>query len=318
MASLKKELQQQGQQLGAAKKGTEKLEADIAGLEARIMAAGGDQLRKQQAVVDGLGLEVDLTGKSITKAKVELSSGAKKLKKWTKDLADTKAALETSEATLANLRGEFKQIEDDALEVLSAYKEAQKQQDTKGKELESIQKEYESFKKVVESVRGVEVDICNRVEDYDRVIADNNNKAKHWGRKLSGIQTKIRHAEKVIGGAVEAEEDEEEGKEADNRAARASKRDKDTMEDDEEGEEEKEETNQEEEQQKEGKYTPLTEEAVSELKKDKLQYQITMLEESLKLMKPNMKAIAEYRKKEQEYASRAAQLDQTTQERDQV
>lgn len=66
------------------------------------------------------------------------------------------------------------------------------------------------------------------------------------------------------------------------------------------------------------KYMPLTEEQVAELKKDDLQYNITMLEEGLKLMKPNMKAIAEYRKKEQEYVARIGQLDQTTQERDEA
>ena len=40
-----------------------------------------------------------------------------------------------------------------------------------------------------------------------------------------------------------------------------------------------------------------TEEELAELSKDEIQYKITVLEEELSQMKPNMAAIAEYRKK---------------------
>jgi structural maintenance of chromosome 4 len=305
IATLKSDLIAQSKKLGEAKKGTAALEAGIAKLEAQIMAAGGDVVRGHQASVDKLGKKVDETSKEITKITVELASGSKKVGKIEKELADTEKAVTTSESTLETLHTEFKQIEDDALQVLSAYKEAQKQQEAKGKELEAIQKDYEASKKIVESIRGVEVDICNRVEDYDRTVADNVNKAKHWAKKLVGVQKKIRQAEQFFVSATTPVE--EEGKEGLKGIAE---------EEENEGEEQEEGEAKAPAADKGGKYQPLTQEEVAALKKEDLQYQITMLEESLKLMKPNMKAIAEYRKKEQEYAQRVEQLDQTTQERD--
>jgi len=52
--------------------------------------------------------------------------------------------------------------------------------------------------------------------------------------------------------------------------------------------------------------------------KDDLQYEITLLEEKLALVKPNLAAIDEYRKKEEEYLKRVADLDAITEERDGV
>ncbi len=60
----------------------------------------------------------------------------------------------------------------------------------------------------------------------------------------------------------------------------------------------------------------LEREELAAVDRDALQYDITMLEEVLEKMKPNMGAIAEYRQKEREYAGRVAQLDKATQDRD--
>lgn len=46
-----------------------------------------------------------------------------------------------------------------------------------------------------------------------------------------------------------------------------------------------------------GELTELTPEALTDIDKEGVQYEITVLEEKLAQMKPNMAAIAEYRKK---------------------
>jgi len=51
--------------------------------------------------------------------------------------------------------------------------------------------------------------------------------------------------------------------------------------------------------------------------KETVMYEITVLEEKLKQMKPNMAAIAEYQKKEEAYLARVKELDEVTSERDQ-
>ncbi|XP_052215756.1 structural maintenance of chromosomes protein 4-like [Dreissena polymorpha] len=60
----------------------------------------------------------------------------------------------------------------------------------------------------------------------------------------------------------------------------------------------------------------ITEEEIAGIDKEDTQFQITALEEKLTQMKPNMAAIAEYRKKEELYLQRVAELDQITEFRD--
>lgn len=62
----------------------------------------------------------------------------------------------------------------------------------------------------------------------------------------------------------------------------------------------------------------LSEEELAALDQDKLDYDITVLSEQLQGRKPNMSAIAEYYKKEKDYLARVAELDEVTQQRDQV
>ncbi|XP_033759958.1 structural maintenance of chromosomes protein 4-like isoform X2 [Pecten maximus] len=61
----------------------------------------------------------------------------------------------------------------------------------------------------------------------------------------------------------------------------------------------------------------VEEEELATLDKEATQYEITVLEEKLAQMKPNMAAIAEYRKKETLYLQRVGELDQITDVRDQ-
>lgn len=46
-----------------------------------------------------------------------------------------------------------------------------------------------------------------------------------------------------------------------------------------------------------GEITPIPDEELAEINHDEIKFQITVLEEKLTQMKPNMAAIAEYRKK---------------------
>ncbi|KAJ5068621.1 structural maintenance of chromosomes protein [Anaeramoeba ignava] len=59
-----------------------------------------------------------------------------------------------------------------------------------------------------------------------------------------------------------------------------------------------------------------SEEELEKFKEKDVQYEITILEETLEQLKPNMSAIQEYRKKEQEYSEKLTKLDQITSERE--
>ncbi|EDO40646.1 predicted protein [Nematostella vectensis] len=69
------------------------------------------------------------------------------------------------------------------------------------------------------------------------------------------------------------------------------------------------------EQQKE-ELPKLSTEDLEAVDKEAVMYEITVLEEKLAQLKPNMAAIAEYRKKEEAYLARVGELDQVTSDRD--
>lgn len=60
----------------------------------------------------------------------------------------------------------------------------------------------------------------------------------------------------------------------------------------------------------------LNEDNLSSIETEPIQYEITVMEERLHKMKPNMAAIVEYKKKEMIYVQRVAELDSITQQRD--
>ncbi|KAG1714925.1 Structural maintenance of chromosomes protein 4 [Nymphon striatum] len=61
----------------------------------------------------------------------------------------------------------------------------------------------------------------------------------------------------------------------------------------------------------------LDEEKLTEIDKEGLEYEITVLEEKIQNMKPSMAAIQEYKKKEELYLQRVGELDKITEDRDQ-
>lgn len=276
IAELKMELAGHSKELAAAKKGAESLEAAISALQKKMLEAGGAALKTQKVRVESLSEALDVLSKDITKGSVELAAGASRIQKLEKEVASAEKEIEKSDGRLASLKLECKKMEEDAVAVLQAFQAAQAEQEAKGKQLETIQKEYEEFKRVVDGVRSVEVDINNKLDDFDRIIKDNIAKASHWQKKLEDLEVRIADNQRLL------ESEEKTGETVPSTP----------------------------------RYSRLTADQVAGLVKDGLQYAITMLEEGLKLMKPNMKAIAEYRKKEQEYLSRVEQLDQTTAERD--
>ena len=62
--------------------------------------------------------------------------------------------------------------------------------------------------------------------------------------------------------------------------------------------------------------TDLTNEEILAINMEELTYELNLVEEKLAASKPNMAAIAEYKKKEEVYLDRVAELDKMTSARD--
>jgi structural maintenance of chromosome 4 len=219
------------------------------------------------------------------------------------------------------LTKEFQSIEDDAMLVMQAFKAAQDALAVKNKELEQIQGEYESMKKQVEKIRSVEVDISNKMEDILRHNKDHQQKQKHWKDKMDKAIVSIKENQDLLSSSTgnTINGDGSDG------ATTSAKNDEQDSNNGNSNNNDEEELNQAANAQDDAErkkwltaYQALNVKQLEKLKRDDLQYSITVLEESLNKMKPNMRAIEEYRRKEREYAGRVKQLDGVTSQRDEA
>jgi structural maintenance of chromosome 4 len=305
------------------------LRSELQVLKKKMADVGGPKLRKQKEVVANVQQHLDEVSSKVSKAKVDTKSGEKNSEKSKKAAEKAQAEVETMEKSIEKTRGEFKQIENGALEVTLAYEKTQTLLKGKEEELEVISTEFETLKKNVQKVATVEVEIQGQLEEYRRVIAQNEHKSKHWGAKLNEVREA--YPSFVVDGDDEEEEEQEdkmeEGEKEEGEGAKAEEGEEaaedapDGAEVD--GAEADAEASNSEETQKKAKRGPLPdfdEKELAEFSKEDLEYEITMLEQERDTLKGevNMGAIAHFRKKEKEYAERIQDLDAATKERDEA
>lgn len=318
---LKREIAAAQNRLDKSEAATNALQAQVDALQAKIMAAGGAQLREQNAKVETLSKQLDAANKRLTQANVTCESNVKKIAKAKKDLATAEADVEECNKTVAAAKAQFKQIEEDAFQVVKAYKAAQKQLKERAKELETIQKQYEVFKTQVNAIRKAEVDIVNEMEGFQRAAEEAHAKATSWSKQIDAIAIKINASllHEVAG-------------EADPAMKRASET-KDASADEKVGDDEKvpagpsmevdgdEDAGPSAATDVKGTaprakaFSRLSDDEVAGLNKKRIQDEITVLEEALAQMKPDMRAISEYKQKHKEYMQRVGQLDAITVQR---
>eukprot|EP00935_MAST-01C_sp_MAST-1C-sp1_P001078 g1078.t1 len=337
--SLSKQITTLEKEFKKAEDGAKGLRGELQTLKKKIADVGGPKLRKQKEAVDKASTKFDEASSKVSKAKVDTKSGEKNAEKAKK--ASEKAAKEVAdmEANIEKTRAEFKQIEDGALEVMNAYEETKKLVNAKEAELEEISKEFETVKKNVQKVATVEVEIQGQLEEYQRVIQQNEMKGKHWVAKLKDVRKSYQSY--VVDGCDDEEEEEQQEGEAQQESEESQEQqdamdeggDKEAEKDGEEGEADKEaevtegEAEQQQEQPqpkaKKAKRGPLPDfddEELAGFNKEDLEYEITMLEQERDQLKTevNMGAIEQFRKKEGEYSERLSELEAATKERDEA
>jgi structural maintenance of chromosome 4 len=308
--------------LGQAEGSAKGLRGELQVLKKKMADVGGPKLRKQKETVSNVQDHLDEISSKVSKAKVDTKTGEKNFEKAKKAAEKATAEVEAMEKSIEKTRGEFKQIEDGALEVTLAYEKTQKLLKAKEEELEVISGEFETLKKNVQKVATVEVEIQGQLEEYRRVISQNEHKSKHWGAKLKEVRDS--YASYVVDGDEEEEEEEEEDKMEEGEKLDATPEEgAEAMEGEEatEGETPDEKADKPVETKvKRGPLPDFEDEELKQFCKEDLEYEITMLEQERDTLKGevNMGAIEHFRKKEREYAERIADLDAATKERDEA
>ena len=181
-------------QMSAIEKEIEKLrtetasvEAEIQALQSKIMEVGGLRLRSQKGKVDSLKEQIDLLTEEISTAEIAKSKNDKLIVKHEKAKTD-------AEKELANLTRDSEKLEADVEAQQSGAREskqradsAQEELDAKKEELSSMKKELDDQNTELNKTRAHEIEMRNKLEENQKILADNQKKNKYWSDKLSKL-----------------------------------------------------------------------------------------------------------------------------------
>ena len=285
--------------LSKAKKSFDKANEAVQQIQTAIDNVGGVRLKAAKSKANSLNKQIDSSGSSITKAKVEIKTAKAKLSKTEKKIEKDGAELEESLALREKIRAELKDMDESAMEVMKAFEMATQVLDEKQDRMEEISKEYKELEKGAGKLRSGSVDLEENVKTMKAVVKENSQKMKGWNAKIKKLRIH------KVGSDYFDEEEEEvaaevtpmegvEGAEATAAAPVATAGSKKAV------------------------LTTLSPEELAELDTDALEYDINILEAKLGEKRPNLKAIKEFYAKEEEYITKVEELDQITEQRDGV
>ena len=166
---------------------TSSVEAEIEDLQAKIMEVGGVRLRGQKAKVDGLKEQIDQYGNEISNAEVDKTKNEKLVAKHEK-------AKEASDKELAGLEKDLEKLEADITThskstsgMKAQAEKAQEALETKKEELTTLKTQLDQETSELNSSRAVEIEMRNKLEENQKILADNNKKGRYWTEKLSKL-----------------------------------------------------------------------------------------------------------------------------------
>jgi structural maintenance of chromosome 4 len=231
------------------------VEEKVQRLNAKIMEAGGSRVQSQQAKVDEIVKEIDGLHNRITKANVTIKTSARNATKCRGRVASLEQDVEGTEAAMARLREELRNLEDQAVKMLEKHKELVSKAKEDEATLSSEKAKVERASDDEVSIECKMMDLCHEQDKYVAKMKENQHKIKHFEGQITKLNLK------------------------------------------------------------ESCPQPSKEE-LQDVDTKKEEYEITIMEERLKQMTPNMAAIDEYKKKEEVYLQRLGELNAMTAERD--
>jgi structural maintenance of chromosome 4 len=191
--------------------------------------------------------------------------------------------LEKAELQIETLENYLSALQKDADELYNAKEASKLEAKNKLDELEEVKEAHDELKNQHVKLQTQEIELKSKAEDIERVLQDFSHRLKNYEFKMNQAMQSIREVEDELGDELaisieDAQMDE----------------------------------------QRTVRFELLPSEDLDVLAIDDLKYEMAMLEEAISKMDPNMSAIAEYRKKNEEYRDRQKDLDDLNVEREKV
>jgi len=185
--ALEKQIATCGMEIEQLHAETATVEAEIQALQDKIMEVGGIQLRSQKARVDGLKERIDLLNDDISSAEVAKTKNEKLKAKHDKAKQGADDELETLAAERERLEADIEQYKSSASDWRARTDEAQEELAAKKEELAALKNDRDAQTAELNSTRAVEIEMRNKLEENQKILADNQKKKRYWAEKLSKL-----------------------------------------------------------------------------------------------------------------------------------
>lgn len=336
IAALEKKIATLEKEIGQLNAETAGIEDEIKALQNKIMQVGGIKLRGQKAKVDGLREQIETLGEQINAADVARTKAEKAATKAEKMHEDSTEEVESVTGELEALKEQAATHERDTAANREKAEEAQAYLENKKDELASFKETLDEQVAALNETRAAEIEMRNKIEEYQKVLTDNQKRSRHWQAELAKLA--LQNISDIAGAPIPKPKRRKPVKSAKPRKSRPAVEDDDeeaaSGEDESDGHAEGSEGEGEPEDEPNGDADEMdvdppaapttdntelpmyTEDELADLSKDALKDEIATLEEVVSNTSTDLSVLAEYRRRCDEHAARSADLATATGERD--
>jgi structural maintenance of chromosome 4 len=248
-----------------------KLEADVARIQKAIIDAGGSLVKNQQEACEKALTTLNNAIKELNGSKVTISSSRKATEKAKNNRILAEKDLAKCDESLDQLKDELNSLEKEAMAVMVAYEKVKQIELEKRDELNSLQEEYDDLKKAHAKVKCVEMELISKQEQYSKSLKEFDKDIHLWEMEISKLnEDHLADSEFALLDEDDENDDKEMGSQSSGKLPVFNK-------------------------------TSLSHYVIDDVKRD-----ISVLEKERDIISKNanMGAIAEYRKKEEDYLAR--------------
>ncbi|KAI8990648.1 RecF/RecN/SMC protein [Trametes punicea] len=299
IAALDKEITSATSELERLQEKTAAIESEIKALEKKILEIGGARLLSQKSKVDGIRLHINLANDEITKAEVAKAKAEKDRVKFQTNIENNTAELKDVQGELAELEQQLEECAGYMAQLRQQVDVAQAAAEKASDDLAKLKEELDEKTEQIQGFRQTEMKLEQELGDKKKLHTENKNALEHWSVEHDKLQLED----------VDEEEEEEEAA-------------IDGHGEEQEGQEGQAPVKKEPGARKSRARTPstelhtYTEQELATFKKHELVADVELLDEKVKNAKPDLSVLKDYRKREEEFLRRAADLDEITKLRD--
>jgi structural maintenance of chromosome 4 len=187
ISDLEKSIAKMQKEVESLQSQTAGIEEEVKQLQDKIMEIGGVKLRSQKAKVDGLREQISTLNDTMSTAEISKAKADKQGKKHEKSRDDAATELQKVQKDLDKVDGDAEAQSSDNSDFRKQADEATKALEYQKEELQELKAQLDQQTAELNETRGAEIEMRNKLEENQKIFADNQKRLKYWQEKLSKL-----------------------------------------------------------------------------------------------------------------------------------